>query len=89
MDDTIVTVRFTDPEEARRGLRMLKLLGSEGQLRVRAAALVHEQARALEESEPEPGVTLVIAKVRDPDPDALDSALAAVGGSASRRPAES
>jgi hypothetical protein len=56
---------------------------------VRAAALVHEQARVLEESELEPGVTLVIAKVRDPDPDALDSALAAVGGSASRRPAES
>jgi hypothetical protein len=89
MDDTIVTVRFTDVGEARRGLRMLKLLGSEGQLRVRAAALVHERARALEEigRELEPGVTLVIAEVEDPDPDVLDSALRAVGGSLSRRPA--
>jgi hypothetical protein len=87
MDDTIVTVRFTDVGEARRGLRMLKLLGSEGQLRVRAAALVHERARAPEEvgRELEPGVTLVIAEVEDPDPDVLDSALRAVGGSSSRR----
>jgi hypothetical protein len=40
MGDTIVTMRFTDVGHARRALRMLKLMGSEGQLRVRAAALV-------------------------------------------------
>jgi len=44
MNDTIVTVRFTDLGAARRALRMLKLLGSEGQLRVRAAALVERPA---------------------------------------------
>jgi hypothetical protein len=45
MHDTIVTVRFTDLAGARRALRMLKLLGSEGQLRVRAAALVERSAQ--------------------------------------------
>ena len=45
MNDTIVTVRFTDLGAARRALRMLKLLDSEGQLRVRAAALVERPAR--------------------------------------------
>jgi hypothetical protein len=147
MDDTIVTVRFTDFGEARRALRMLKLLGSEGQLRVRAAALVErsgegrtagpddgeggylpqggvigtlvdalagpagdvlarptegfrphgapwadadERALALEEIswDLEPEVTLVIAEVEDPDPDVLDSALDALGGSATQRSAE-
>jgi hypothetical protein len=111
MDDTIVTVRFTDLGEARRALRMLKLFRSEGQLRVRAAALVErsgaariggpddgaaprshadERAVALEEisRDLEPGVTLVIAEVEDPDPDVLDSALDALGGSATQRSAE-
>jgi hypothetical protein len=41
MDDTIVTVRFTDLGQA---LRMLKLLSSEGQLRVRAAAALVERS---------------------------------------------
>ena len=44
MNDTIVTVRFTDIGAARRALRMLKLLDSEGQLRVRAGALVERPA---------------------------------------------
>jgi len=149
MNDTIVTVRFTDLGAARRALRMLKLLDSEGQLRVRAAALVErpapgrvgspsgaeddayvflpgggvvgtlvdalsgpvggvfarptegfrahgapwsragERALALEEisRDLEPGVALVIAEVEDPDPDALDSALDALGGTAARRDA--
>ena len=79
MDDTVVTVRFTDPERARRALRMLKLFGSEGQLRVRAAALV--------ERELEPGVALVVAEVEDPDPDVLEAALDALGGAPTRQPA--
>ena len=145
MNDTIVTVRFTDLGAARRALRMLKLLDSEGQLRVRAAALVErpapgragspsgaedderalvprggvvgtlsgpvdgvlarpiegfrahgapwsragERALGLEEirRDLEPGVALVIAEVEDPDPDALDSALDALGGTAARRDA--
>ena len=45
MNDIIVTVRFTDLGAARRALRMLKLLDSEGQLRVRAAALVERSAQ--------------------------------------------
>jgi len=45
MNDTIVTVRFTDLGAARRALRILKLLDSEGQLRVRAAALVERSAQ--------------------------------------------
>jgi hypothetical protein len=35
----------------------------------------------------EPGVTIVIAEITDPDPGALDTALAALGGSVTRRPA--
>ncbi len=150
MNDTIVTVRFTDLAAARRALRMLKLLDSEGQLRVRAAALVErsaqgrigctsgaeddegvflpqggvvgmlvdalsgpvggvfarptegfrahgapwsraaERALALEEisRDLEPGVALVIAEIEDPDPDVLDSALDALGGTATRHGAE-
>ena len=149
MDDTIVTVRFTELGEARRALRMLKLLDSEGQLRVRAAALVERPghgsgppARAADEAtvflpqggvvgmlvdglsgplgaefarptdgfrrhgKPsphadeqelavdemgrnlEPGVTLVIAEIEDPDADALDAALDALGGTATRRGAD-
>jgi len=98
MDDTIVTVRFTDRGEARRALRMLKLLGSEGQLRVRAAALVERSASgpigcpsgAEEEitRNREPGVSLVIAEIEGPDPDVLTAALAALGGTAARQDAE-
>jgi hypothetical protein len=150
MNHTVVTVRFTDLEAARRALRMLKLLGSEGQLRVRAAALVERSAQggigrtsgaeddegvflpqgevvgvlvdglsgplggmvaratdgfrrlgapwahtgerevALEggQSESRARVTLVIAEIEDPDPDVLDSALDAVGGTATRQDAE-
>jgi hypothetical protein len=83
MGDTVVTVRFTDIGQARRALRMLKLMGSEGQLRVRAATLAFEEiGRDLE-----PGITLVIAEVEDPDPDVLDSALDALGGYAATRAA--
>jgi hypothetical protein len=35
----------------------------------------------------EPGVTLVIAEIADPDPEALDSVLAPLGGTVTRRPA--
>jgi hypothetical protein len=35
----------------------------------------------------EPGVTIVIAEITDPDPGALDTALAALGGSVTRRAA--
>ena len=149
MDDTIVTVRFTDIGAARRALRMLRLLDSEGQLRVRAGALVersgqrsvgpparadepgvflprggvvgmlvdglsspigavfarptegfrrhgkpspHEDERELAVDEMsrnlEPGVTLVIAEIEDPDPAAFDAALEAIGGAATRRDAD-
>jgi hypothetical protein len=36
----------------------------------------------------EPGVTLVVAEIADPDPAILDSALKALGGRVTRRPAE-
>ena len=147
MHDTIMMVRFTDFGQARRALRMLKLMDSEGQLRVRAAALVDrsgevgiagpdhgegvflrqrdvvgtvadalsgraggvfarptealrargapwshsdERAVALEAvtRHLEPGATLVIAEVEDPDPDVLDSAADALGGSATQRSAD-
>jgi hypothetical protein len=144
MNDTIVTVRFAEVGAARRALRMLELLDSEGQLRVRAATLVErsgdgrsagpdggfapqggvvgalvdalsgpvgdtfarptegfrahgapwahadDRAAALEEisRDLEPAVALVIAEIEDPDPEVLDSALDALGGSASGRPAE-
>ena len=35
----------------------------------------------------EPGVTLVVAEIADPEQDALDSALGALGGDVTRRPA--
>ena len=35
----------------------------------------------------EPGVTLVVAEIADPDPDVLDSALAGLGSTVTRRPA--
>jgi hypothetical protein len=35
----------------------------------------------------DPGVTLVVAEIADPEPDALDSALGALGGGVTRRPA--
>jgi hypothetical protein len=99
MHDTIVTVRFTDLGAARRALRMLKLLGSEGQLRVRAAALVEQSAHGSNGCPSgaegdgiirnrEPGVSLVIAEIEDPDPDVLDSAFDALGGAATRHDAD-
>ena len=52
----------------------------------------HEGARelALEDISRnlEPGVTLVIAEIADPDPDVLDQAVAMLGGSATRRRAQ-
>ena len=80
MNHTIVTVRFTDLAEARRALRMLKLLDSEGQLRVRAAALVERSARGIgrpagaEDGEgalpPRAGVVCrLVAEIEDPDPE--------------------
>ncbi len=99
MNHTIVTVRFTDLAEARRALRMLKLLDSEGQLRVRAAALVERSARGIgrpagaEDGEgvlpPRAGVVgRLVAEIEDPDPEVLDSALDTLGGTATRQGAE-
>ena len=36
----------------------------------------------------EPGVTLVVAEIADPDPDVLDSTLARLGTTVTRRPAQ-
>ena len=36
----------------------------------------------------EPGVTMVLAEIADPDPAVLDAALKSVGGTVTRRPAE-
>jgi hypothetical protein len=36
----------------------------------------------------EPGVTLVIAEIADPDPEVLDSVLSPLGGKVIRRPAQ-
>jgi hypothetical protein len=51
----------------------------------------HEDERelALEEISRslEPGITLVIAEIADPDPEVLDSTLAALGGTVTRRAA--
>lgn len=44
--------------------------------------MLDEISRALE-----PGVTLVIAEIADPDPGVLDSTLEALGGSVTRRAA--
>lgn len=150
MDDTIVTVRFTDVGRARQAMQQLERLDRDGRLRVRGAALVersgqgrielsegarddeghilppagtagmlvdvlggplgilfarptegfrgsayrpaHEGARelALEDISRnlEPGVTLVIAEIADPDAEVLDAAVAALGGSATRRRAQ-
>ena len=149
MDDTIITLRFTELGRARRALHELKRLDRERRLKVRGAALIqrsgqggidapqaardddghylppggtvsllldvlggpvgvlsarpsegfsghggaspHEGERelALEEISRslEPGVTLVIAEIADPDPDVLDPALASLGGTVTRRPA--
>jgi uncharacterized membrane protein len=45
MDDTIVTIRFTDPDEARRALQRLKQLDLDKELRVREAALVERSGQ--------------------------------------------
>jgi hypothetical protein len=44
--------------------------------------VLEEMSRSLE-----PGVTVVVAEIADPDPDVLDSALARLGGSVTRRAA--
>ena len=149
MEDTIVTLRFTELGRARRALHDLERLDRDGRLQVRGAALVqrsgqggidapaaarddegrymppggtvgmlldvlggplgtlfarptegferhgghsrHEGEREilLEEISRslEPGSTLVIAEIADPVPEVLDSALAALGGSVTRRAA--
>lgn len=149
MEDTIVTLRFTDLGRARRALHELERLDHERRLHVRGATLVqrsgqggndvppaardddghylppagsvsmvldvlggplgvlfgpptegfhghpgsprHEEERelALEEIRRnlEPGVTLVIAEIADPDPEVLESTLAALGGTVARRAA--
>jgi hypothetical protein len=149
MQDTIVTLRFTDLGRARRALHELEHADRDRRLRVRGAALIqrsgqggidepaaardddghylppggsvgmllevlggpertlfgrpsegfrghagptpHEGERelALEEMSRslEPGVTVVIAEIADPDPEVLDSVLARLGGNVTRRPA--
>jgi hypothetical protein len=149
MEDTIVTLRFTDLDRARRALHELQRVDRDRRLRVRGATLIqrsgqgaidapaaarddaghylppggsvsmllellggpegtlvgrpsegfrghagptlHEGERelALEEIRRslEPGVTLVIAEIADPDPEVLDSVLAPLGGKVTRRPA--
>jgi hypothetical protein len=149
MEDTVVTLRFTDLGRARRALHELERLDHEGRLHVRGATLVqpsgqggidappaardneghylppggsvgmmldvlggplgvlsarptegfqehrrpspHEEERelALEEISRslEPGVTLVIAEIADPDPEVLESTLDALGGDVTRRAA--
>jgi hypothetical protein len=49
-----------------------------------------ERELALEEisRSREPGATLVIAEIADPDPEVLDSVLAPLGGKVTRRPAQ-
>jgi hypothetical protein len=150
MDDTIVAVRFAEPGEARRAMRELKRLDSDGRLRVREAALLErsgqgrigvpregqdeegffmppggivsmmvealgsplgvlhqrpaesfrghggpsphdgEREDALEDISRslEPGVTLVVAEIADPDPKVLDSILADLGTTVTRRAAQ-
>jgi hypothetical protein len=44
--------------------------------------ILEEMSRSLE-----PGITLVVAEIADPDPEVLDSTLAALGGSVTRRAA--
>ena len=150
MEDTIVTLRFTDLDRARRALHELQRVDRDRRLRVRGATLIqrsgqgaiaapaaardddgsylppggsvsmlvellggpegtlfgrpsegfrghggptpHEGERelALEEMSRslEPGVTLVIAEIADPDPEVLDSVLAPLGGKVTRRPAQ-
>jgi hypothetical protein len=149
MEDTIVTLRFTDLGDARRALHELERLDRDRRLNVRGATLVQrsgesgidpppaardaaghylppggsfsmlldvlggpdgilagppaedfrghgrpsrhhgEREFALEDIRRslEPGVTLVIAEIAAPDAAVLESALAPLGGTVSRRPA--
>jgi hypothetical protein len=149
MEDTIVTLQFTDLGRARQALHALERADRDQRLRVRGATLIqrsgqggidepaaardddghylpaggsigmllellagpegtvfgrpsegfrghggptpHEGERelALEEINVslEPGVTVVIAEIADPDPEVLDSVLAPLGGHVTRRPA--
>ena len=149
MEDTIVTLRFTDLDRAQRALHELQRVDRDRRLRVRGATLIQRSGRggidvptaardgdghylppggsvgmllellggpeetllgrptegfhghggpiphegerelAIEEISRslEPGVTLVIAEIADPDPTTLDSVLAPLGGDVTRRPA--
>lgn len=80
MDDTIVTVRFTDAGQARGTLHELKRLDRDGQLRVRGAALVERSGQG--RIGMPPGTA---------DADGLfmpqGGLVGALGGTATRRPA--
>jgi hypothetical protein len=150
MQDTIVSLRFTDLGRARRALHDLERADREGRLEVRGAALLQRSGDGGIDTPPpgrdeeghylppggsigmlldllrgphgvlsappdeeyhghgapsranarnrelaldemsrslEPGVTLVVAEIAQPDPEALDSVLEALGGSVTSRPA--
>jgi SpoVK/Ycf46/Vps4 family AAA+-type ATPase len=81
VEDTIVTIRYTDLDAAHRALRRLKALDREGELPVREAAL-ERISRDLE-----PGVTIVIAEIAAPDPGVLGAVLEELGGTVTTRAA--
>jgi hypothetical protein len=148
MEDTIVSLRFTDVDRALRALYEFRQLDRDRRLQVRGAVLVQRSPQgAIGVPQPDPhddgqhlppggivgmlldvlrgplgilfarptdgfrrgghpaheaereialdqigqslehGVTLVVAEIADPEPDALDSALGALGGDVTRRPA--
>lgn len=149
MEDTIVSLRFTDVDRALRALYEFRQLDRDRRLQVRGAVLVQRSPQgAIDVPQPdphgdgqylppggivgmlldvlrgplgilfarptdgfrggsghpaheaereialdqigrslEPGVTLVVAEIADPEPDALDAALGALGGDVTRRPA--
>ena len=71
MDDTVVTLRFTEPTQAQRALRKLRRLDAHGRLRVRAAALLQRSA----------GGSITPTATAD------GATLAELGGTVTRRPA--
>jgi hypothetical protein len=149
MEDTIVSLRFTDVDRALRALYELRQLDRDRRLQVRGAVLVQRSpqgAVGMPQPDPhgdgeypppggivgmlldvlrgplgilfarptdgfrggcghpadeaereialdqigrgvEPGITLVVAEIADPEPAALDSALGALGGDVTGRPA--
>jgi hypothetical protein len=150
MDDTIVTVRFDEPGEARRAMQELKQLDRDGRLQVREAVFLERSGQgrvgvrreaqdedgfvippggivgmlvetlrgplgtlyqrpaesfrghagpsphggelelALDDISRnlEPGVTLLVVEIADPDPDVLDATFAGRGRTVTRRPAQ-